>query len=263
MFKIAFSAWILVGLLAAPPLAAAADGSSGGRLDRLLAAYPEHLERIDGNDLVWRDGTRMPIDDGAGEKSFAQWLDSPDIEDMLRLPYPAGDVKGSPARDEDPGRARNSEFFSHMYGDCRKGETTKNLVEIVWLPRKAGQRLRVTRVNGVAEKLDAISRELDLLPARFDDFLRPAAGTYVCRRIAGTERSSAHGYGIAIDIALKHAHYWRWAKPEPGGGYAYRNAIPPEIVRIFERHGFIWGGKWYHYDTMHFEYRPELLPGPP
>ncbi|MDP3291618.1 MAG: M15 family metallopeptidase, partial [Sulfuricurvum sp.] len=24
-------------------------------------------------------------------------------------------------------------------------------------------------------------------------------------------------------------------------------------------HGFIWGGRWYHYDTMHFEYRPELL----
>ena len=33
-----------------------------------------------------------------------------------------------------------------------------------------------------------------------------------------------------------------------------------KIVEIFERHGFIWGGKWYHYDTMHFEYRPELLP---
>jgi hypothetical protein len=35
--------------------------------------------------------------------------------------------------------------------------------------------------------------------------------------------------------------------------------MPPEIVAIFERHGFIWGGKWRHYDTMHFEYRPELL----
>ena len=35
---------------------------------------------------------------------------------------------------------------------------------------------------------------------------------------------------------------------------------PHKIVEIFERHGFIWGGKWYHYDTMHFEYRPELLP---
>jgi hypothetical protein len=31
-------------------------------------------------------------------------------------------------------------------------------------------------------------------------------------------------------------------------------------VEIFERHGFIWGGKWFHYDTMHFEYRPEMLP---
>jgi peptidoglycan L-alanyl-D-glutamate endopeptidase CwlK len=30
-------------------------------------------------------------------------------------------------------------------------------------------------------------------------------------------------------------------------------------VTIFENHGFIWGGKWYHFDTMHFEYRPELL----
>jgi peptidoglycan L-alanyl-D-glutamate endopeptidase CwlK len=32
-----------------------------------------------------------------------------------------------------------------------------------------------------------------------------------------------------------------------------------EIVRIFEKHGFVWGGKWYHYDTMHFEYRPEIV----
>jgi hypothetical protein len=32
-----------------------------------------------------------------------------------------------------------------------------------------------------------------------------------------------------------------------------------EIVAIFERHGFIWGGRWSHFDTMHFEYRPELL----
>ena len=36
-------------------------------------------------------------------------------------------------------------------------------------------------------------------------------------------------------------------------------ACPTEIVAIFEKHGFIWGGKWYHFDTMHFEFRPELL----
>ena len=38
-----------------------------------------------------------------------------------------------------------------------------------------------------------------------------------------------------------------------------RNSYPQEIVDIFEKHGFIWGGKWSHFDLMHFEYRPELL----
>jgi peptidoglycan LD-endopeptidase CwlK len=39
----------------------------------------------------------------------------------------------------------------------------------------------------------------------------------------------------------------------------YSNSIPRQIVLVFEKYGFIWGGKWYHYDTMHFEYRPELF----
>ena len=33
----------------------------------------------------------------------------------------------------------------------------------------------------------------------------------------------------------------------------------PESLKTFEKYGFIWGGKWYHFDTMHFEYRPELI----
>ena len=43
------------------------------------------------------------------------------------------------------------------------------------------------------------------------------------------------------------------------GAFVYTNRFPLEIVEIFERHGFIWGGKWYHFDTFHFEYRPELI----
>ena len=31
------------------------------------------------------------------------------------------------------------------------------------------------------------------------------------------------------------------------------------VIDTFEKYGFIWGRKWYHYDAMHFEYRPELL----
>jgi hypothetical protein len=72
---------------------------------------------------------------------------------------------------------------------------------------------------------------------------------------------SAHSSGIAIDINPDFSDYWRWSD-ERGheGSIQYRNRLPNEIVEIFERHGFIWSGKWYHYDTMHFEYRPELLP---
>jgi hypothetical protein len=225
---------------------------------RLIKAYPEALERRDGNALVWRDGKRMTIDDGLGAKTPATRLDAPDLKDMLTTPYPLGPAP-PPLLDSDPGRARNSAFFRAMYGDCLKGGVTANLVPVVWLPKKWGKTLQVTRINGVAAQLAAVSAELDQLPARFDTYLYPPAGTYNCRPIAGTTRLSPHGLGIAIDIATKHTDYWHWTKPGADGRYPYLNRIPAEIVAIFEKHGFIWGGKWYHYDTMHFEYRPELI----
>ena len=248
-----------LGLASACAVHAGTLSEDAGR--RLLAAYPDHLERIDGNLLVWRDGTSMPLDDGKGDKTFADWLADPDIEDTLSVPYPAGDVAAAPAKDVDPGRARNAAFFDKVYGNCRKGEVAKNLTTVVWLPKKAGQRLPFNKENGAARALQAVSAELDALPPRYDVFLYPSAGTYNCRVIAGTKRMSAHGHAIAIDIALKRSDYWRNAKPGKDGAYPYRNQVPAEIVGIFEKHGFIWGGKWHHYDTMHFEYRPELVGG--
>ncbi len=228
--------------------------------EALLRAYPEQLGSVDGTGtdavLVWKDGSRMPLGHGA-EKSLQAWLAEPELSDILRFPYLAGEGAMPPLRDHDPGRARPTAFFQKMYGDCSKAEVVKQLVDVVWLPTKIGQTLKVTAVNGVASRLQAISDRLDKLPASFDVYLKPSAGTYACRPIAGTSSPSAHGLGIAIDVAISRAHYWRWSK---GGVDAYRNEIPMEIVRIFEAHGFIWGGKWWHYDTMHFEYRPELLP---
>jgi hypothetical protein len=251
---------VALGAACACPQVACGGSETPADLLSLVEAYPETLEKIDGNWLVWRDSTRMPLDDGRASKTFAEWLDKPDIEDMLRQPYPTGTVASAPAPDSDPGRARNAAFFEKMYGDCRKGDVKPRLKTIVWLPRKANHPLQVATANGAADRLDAVSKELDLLPAEFDKYLMPAAGTYNCRTIAGTDRVSAHGYGIAIDIAVAQSDYWRWAGGTSSGQVHYRNRIPPEIVQIFERHGFIWGGRWYHYDTMHFEYRPELLP---
>jgi hypothetical protein len=108
-------------------------------------------------------------------------------------------------------------------------------------------------VNGVADKLRAVAEEIERLPAKIKRFAYPSAGTFNCRTVRDTGKRSMHAYGAAIDLNTKFADYWLWSKA------GYRNRIPFEIVAIFERHGFIWGGKWGHFDTMHFEYRPELL----
>jgi D-alanyl-D-alanine carboxypeptidase len=226
----------------------------------LLAAYPEQLAGRDGGDIIWRDGTRMAIDDGAGPKPHAAWEGRPDLKDMLRYPYTSGPAASAPAEHVDPGRARHRAFFEKMYGACSESQSPPNMTTIVWLPGKAAQKIRVTTINGVDRRLAAVSAELDKLSAEFDIYLKPSEGTYNCRSIAGTQRRSPHSYGIAIDIATARSDYWVWWKRGAGGSVPYRNRMPIEIVRIFEAHGFIWGGKWYHYDTMHFEYRPELLP---
>jgi hypothetical protein len=228
-------------------------------LDKLVASYPDFLAAHDANTLTWKDGTVMMFDDGKGEKDFETRLNNPDVEDEFYTPYRAGRAGTPPGIDIDPGRVRYEPFFAKMYGDCRKGEVRKKLVDVVWLPRHGGRKLKITAVNGVAEKLRAISAELDKLPESFIKYLTPSGGTYNCRVIAGTTRPSVHGNGIAIDINVAWSDYWRNAR-RVDGNYPYKNRIPWEIVEIFERHGFIWGGKWYHYDTMHFEYRPELLP---
>jgi len=146
-----------------------------------------------------------------------------------------------------------------MYGDCFKRRIVGRLRPIQWLPRHHGGRVLVTTVNGVDKALEAVSHELDKLPHGFVKYLKPTSGVFSCRRIAGSTARSMHAYGAAIDINDKFGNYWRRSR----GSAKYpqwKNQVPIEIVRIFERHGFIWGGYWYHYDTMHFEYRPELLP---
>jgi D-alanyl-D-alanine carboxypeptidase len=228
-------------------------------LDKLVAAYPDFLASHHDNTLVWKDGTEMTFDDGKGEKDFDTRLNHPDLEDMFYTPYPIGRAGTPPGVDIDPGRVRYEPFFDKMYGSCKKGEVAGRLVPVVWLAKHNNKALKITAVNGVAERLKAVSAELDTLAGDFVKYLTPSGGTYNCRVIAGTDRKSVHGNGIAIDINVAWSDYWRNHRPVDGK-YPYKNRIPWEIVEIFEKHGFIWGGKWYHYDTMHFEYRPELLP---
>jgi len=126
-------------------------------------------------------------------------------------------------------------------------------VRVPWLPRTLGQSVVITSVNGVDRALAAVSHALDELPAEYHRYLWPIGGTYACRRVADTGATSVHAWGAAIDINTRYSDYWYWRR-----GQGYEDRIPDGIVSAFERHGFIWGGRWAHYDTMHFEYRPEL-----
>ncbi len=250
--RLLFATFLLLLL----PMPTRADTPLPAGLAALLAAYPEKLCGADAATLHWCDGTGMAWDDGR-EKSVAARIEAADLEDQLVVSYPAGRAFAVPPL-ADPGRARHEPFFRQMYGADR-ATVEENLVEVPWPFGKPGATLRVTRVNGVDARLTAVVRELQALPAAERAVLAEPAGGYYWRPIAGTGRQSLHSFGIAIDLGGRFADYWRWDAEKNGGNFAWRNRLPLPIVEIFERHGFIWGGKWRHYDTMHFEYRPELL----
>ena len=248
-------ACLLAALAIVLPFQAFADP----KLDALIAAYSDRLASYTDSELVWKDGTRMPLGSARPGKPFAEMLERTDIRDQFAQPYPLATAPfQAPATDEDPGRFRNEAFFLKMYGDCRKGEVTPRLKAISWLPNHGGGTVYATAINGVADQLQQVSRDLDLLPVEMVKYLVPTSGIYNCRPIAETKRLSVHAFGAAIDINAGFGDYWLWSK-RPDGAVVWRNRIPAEIVEIFERHGFIWGGRWYHFDSLHFEYRPELI----
>ena len=163
-------AGLAVLLLAGFPFSAAADP----RLDALIAAYPDKLASYTEHELIWKDGSRMPLGSEHAGKPFAEMLDHADIRDQFALPYPLATAPFQPpATDEDPGRIRDDAFFLKMYGDCRKGEVTPVLRAVAWLPNHGGGTVRATSINGVAEQLEKVSHDLDLLPEPMIKYLVP------------------------------------------------------------------------------------------
>ncbi|MDR0762853.1 MAG: SH3 domain-containing protein [Campylobacteraceae bacterium] len=215
---------------------------------KLLKSYKHAIEKIADNIVYFKDGSEIVFDDKK-QKSYEQMLENPSILEQFYEPYKKGALNH--ANKNNAGRIRNEEFFKAIYGH-NKQEVEQNLVKISWLPSSANISLYFNKNNGAAKALQAVSNELDKLDETYLKFLRYPSGTYNYRNIAQTNRLSMHAFGIAIDLDTKYTSYWLWNQ-------TYENFLPQKIVDIFEKHGFIWGGKWQHYDTMHFEYRPELL----
>ncbi|MDD2781594.1 M15 family metallopeptidase [Sulfuricurvum sp.] len=222
-----------------------------------VEGYPNLVQSADEKGIVLKNGTRFPYHTDTSKGSWDEKINHADLATQLEQPYDAGGFETPPAYLFDPGRLRYQPFFQAVYGKDKKA-IEKNLVTIEWPTLKGKTKLQVSKVDGVNKKLYAIGQEIARLP-KADRIWAEVAATYCYRVIKDTDRLSMHSYGIAIDLAPNTTQYWKDEASSETAKIGYKNTMPLSIVRIFEKHGFIWGGRWYHYDTMHFEYRPELL----
>ncbi|MES2963927.1 MAG: M15 family metallopeptidase [Bdellovibrionota bacterium] len=239
----------------------------------------------DGKSFFFTIGsTTKRLDCTDGRKlEYYDRIDQMDMASVFFVPYIAGPMKlPEVRRNYDPGRLRSEELMKAVYG-IDEAHVWDNLVKVRFL----NQTLRMNKKLGAAAALARAGVELEAL-AKTDPavakFLLPFTRTekplqvygWVWRVVAGTERLSTHSFGTAIDILTNVGpQYWlndeRVANPAKAkqGEQAYRNDhyIPKgapifnqKVVDVMEKNGYIWGAKWNHYDTMHFEYRPEFLP---
>lgn len=222
-----------------------------GGVRALLEAYPEQIKGFEEGNLIMADGTKILYDDGR-EKGFEEMLDNSSPKDMFYVKYQIPD--SVPAYLADAGRSRSEQLFKAMYGSDESKVRSK-LVAVDWF----GEKLLFTSVNGAAEQLKKAAAELASHP-ELSKYLK-SSGTFYWRNVRGAKRLSAHSYGIAIDLGVANSDYWLWKNPgaKEEDKIRYVNRFPKEIARIMQKYGFVWGGSWYHFDTMHFEYRPELL----
>ena len=217
----------------------------------LMKAYPDHVKGYKDGRLIMKNGVSFIYDDGR-KKGFVEKMDNPDIEDMFSFKY--DQTANQPAFMQDAGRCRHAAFFKSMYGH-NAAEVRSHLIAVPWF----GEKVMFTKINGAADSLKAVANELKRHP-ELKRYLK-SSGTFNWREVRGSKRISAHSFGMTIDIGVQYADYWLWKNlgKKETDAIKYVNRFPMELVRIFENHGFIWGGRWYHYDTMHFEFRPELL----
>lgn len=226
----------------------------------LELAYPDlqfspdsRALRLDGSgDSDWLDmGAHRNV-------SASELLRDPTVLEQFTYTYPLDfDLEARRQPDFDPGRIRNDAFFRMLYFDS-EAAARRSLVTVS-SPSLASVRYRVTRKHNVHCQLQAALNALSRSHEAYSRYFRAAGGSFNWRNIAGTGRLSSHSFGIAVDLNAHLGHYWKWDGAQAGRVGAYRNEIPAGLVATMERFGFIWGGKWHHYDGMHFEYRPELI----
>lgn len=176
-------------------------------------------------------------------------------------------LRGTRERQNANPAVRHPEFLDRLYEMKSAVDARRMVVEVRFL----GLRTEVHRV--MVEPLERVERRIESAATqdpRVRSFVQSLASIegQNWRSIAGTASRSYHSYGLALDLLPRsfgrQAVYWRWT--EDAGVTEWwavpieRRWIPPQqVIDAFEAEGFIWGGKWLYFDSMHFEYRPEVF----
>ncbi|WP_099187233.1 M15 family metallopeptidase [Tepidibacter mesophilus] len=222
----------------------------------LMMAYSGYIVDIESCDdkvyLQMESGTKILYDDKKN-KTMQEKINNPDLQDMMEESYNLNYINEIP--NGDPGRIRHYQLLKEVYGNTKK-EIEINLKNL----RFANRYYAFNNKNNAYESLNkAINGIMSICKVdnRIYKYIYPVSGTFNYRVISGTSRLSPHSFGIAIDLASDKSDYWKWASKE--AGQKRLKAYPQDVVKIFEDNNFIWGGKWEHFDILHFEYRPEFI----
>lgn len=125
--------------------------------------------------------------------------------------------------------------------------------------------ITVEPLRRVEEKIQELEKENPEV-RRFLEKIH-SISTYNWRKIQYFNKLSNHSFGVALDFLPGDwegkAVYWKWSRDITETWYKIPHSerwSPPEVlISAFESEGFLWGGKWFFFDNMHFEYRPELF----
>jgi hypothetical protein len=85
----------------------------------------------------------------------------------------------------------------------------------------------------------------ELITADAWRYVRDYAGMYCYRLRRGGSSLSMHSWGAAIDFNAER--YPLGCPPDRTDPFV------TEVVPVFERHGWVWGGRWSRPDAMHFQ----------
>ncbi|MDR2111210.1 MAG: M15 family metallopeptidase [Spirochaetaceae bacterium] len=161
---------------------------------------------------------------------------------------------------------RSQLFFDALWRAGTREEAYDRVKSIRFLGRPVLVHYSILEELALAEERILTEAKTDAQVRRWISNLGSLSG-WNWRNIAETQSRSFHAYGAALDLLPVSqrglATYWLWTAEHNSQWWTvpYEKRLhPPEaVIKAFESYGFIWGGKWVFFDTMHFEYRPEIL----